>query len=310
MSPEEVKWNRQKLAIETRLKRTDQKLAREQFRATRGWRSLMTPTGGILIAATLGLIGTGVGKCADNQIESRKQQTALVLKASEVSSSGSADEQKVQRATNLLWFVQTQTLSLSNEVLAELRETAGVKPGQLVPPPTIVPSSGMSQEAPPRPNYSLVVPPKSAQQTNKAYKLLQLAVDEINKNVDRHNTPERIMEYWTATPIGNASVNTPWTAAFMSWLIKQVAPNEMRLSPAVAPLWLEAQAKQLSLRADEMPLPGDIAVFQFGGSPSHVGVVFNVSDAGVVAIAGNVQGAIHLRPYNRSNVMGWFRLRD
>jgi hypothetical protein len=310
MSPEEVKWNRQKLAIETKLKRIDQKFAREQFRATRGWRSLMTPTGAILIAATLGLMGTAVGKWADNQIESRKQQTALVLKASEVSTSGSAEEQKVQRAANLLWFVQTQTLSLSDEVLADLRQSAGVSPGQLVPPPTIVPSGGASPEAPPRPNYSVVAPPRSARQTEKAYKLLQLAVEEINKNVDRQNTPDRIMEYWRATPFGNSSVSTPWTAAFMSWLIKQVAPDEMKLSPMVGQLWDEARAKHLALRADETPLPGDIMVFGVNGSPAHVGVVFGVSDDRIVAIAGNVQGAIHLRPYNRSGIIGYFRLRD
>src|SRR5262245_49955666 len=108
-TPDQLQFERQRLAVETSLRRVDQRLARDQFEfqksqsASTGWKSLVTPTGGLLVAAALGLGGTAVGKWADNEIENQKQQTTIILKASEVPP-GVADEkvQEVQRARNLL----------------------------------------------------------------------------------------------------------------------------------------------------------------------------------------------------------------
>jgi hypothetical protein len=318
MSPEEVKLARQKLAIETWLKRTDQRLAREQFNfqqskeATLGWKGLMTPTGGILIAATLGLIGTAVGKCTDNEIESKKQQTAIVLKASEVSPALTLEQQATQRAQNLLWFAEAKYVSLSDDQLAQLRTQAGIAKGQPVPVPAILPAVPPIDPAV-RPNYKLEVPAKDPAQTNAAYRLLQLAVGEINKNVDRQSTPEQVLEYWSAVPIANVTVSMPWSGAFLAWLINKAAPNQMKLSPAIMLLWSEAEARGLVIAKDKA-LPGDIVVFRLGGATgpaSHAGVVYSVHADGFTSIEGNVGNGVRERA-NRMDerVLGFFRLKD
>jgi hypothetical protein len=72
---------------------------------------------------------------------------------------------------------------------------------------------------------------------------------------------EVVIGPWRATAFPGATISTPWSAAFITWLIKQAAPNQMKGSPGVAGLWSEAQSQQLVLRPDEKPLPGDIVVF-------------------------------------------------
>jgi hypothetical protein len=88
MTSEELNFERRRLAIETRLKRAEQRLARDQFEHQKalggGWRALLTPTGGVLMAAAIGLLGTAAAKWADNAIERTKQETMIILKASEV----------------------------------------------------------------------------------------------------------------------------------------------------------------------------------------------------------------------------------
>ena len=195
-------------------------------------------------------------------------------------------------------------------MVAELRKQAGVKEGQTVAPPTILPAGALSADVPPRPNYNLSLPAKPAQQTNAAYKLLQLAVGEINKNVDRQNTPERIMEYWSATSYP-ATITSPWSAAFISWLVKQAAPKQMEGSPSVAELWLQAGKHQLVLHPDEKPLPGDIVVFRAGGTANHVGVVYAIEGNDFTSIEGNAPNGIRQHAHKLdASILGFFRLKD
>ena len=320
MSPEELKLERQRLAVETALRRADQDLARKQFEFQRtqsiqstpsGWKALMTPTGGILLAATLGLLGTAVGKWADNTIETNKQQTAIILRASEVLPTLSADEQIKLRARNLLWFEQAQYITLPAAFVADLRSAAKLGEGQAVPPPAILSAATAPIDRSVPPNYSIPVPPAAPGQTKAAYKLLQIAVGELNANVHEGSNPQRILKYWTATPSPLASIKTPWSAVFISWLINGAAPGQMKLSPSVMELRSAAEQAGLMLKA-ERPLPGDIVLISAtsGGPAAIAGVVHSFDGDRPTVISGNVADAVHLRLFPAQNVVGYFRLKD
>ena len=149
MTPDE-QLARDKLAIETRLKRTDQEIARKQFALTRdrfeweksqaahsGWRLLLTPTGVVLAGAALGLLGTAAGKWADYQTTKRQQETTIILKASDVPATLSAKAQVEQRARNLLWFSQARYIELPPTFVIELTRAANLPAGETVPAPII-----------------------------------------------------------------------------------------------------------------------------------------------------------------------------
>jgi hypothetical protein len=61
MDPSELELARRKLAIETRLKRIDQELARKQIalaeKTPRGWHMMFTPAGAVVAAALLAFLG-------------------------------------------------------------------------------------------------------------------------------------------------------------------------------------------------------------------------------------------------------------
>ena len=168
MAPAEEKLARQKASTEARQKRAELRLAREKFESDRslerakfesnrhfeqqkldlqkeresadGFRALFTPTGVLVTVAALGLVGTGITKCTDNNIEKEKQKTTIILKASDVPAS-LGDQQKVQRAKNILWFVQTDLLSLPDATVKRLEQDAGIKPGEKVSPPVVTSSA-------------------------------------------------------------------------------------------------------------------------------------------------------------------------
>src|SRR5213075_2928617 len=48
------------------------------------------------------------------------------------------------------------------------------------------------------PNYNLVLPLKAADQTDAAYDLLRVAVEEINKDVEETDSVDRVLAYWEA----------------------------------------------------------------------------------------------------------------
>lgn len=116
---------RSKIAIDARLKRRDQQLAREQLELQKadfelrkrtatadGFHFLLTPTGVVLMGAALGLIGTALGKAADYAIKRRELETNIILKSSDVPSNADVNVQARQRALNLLWFAQADIRGL------------------------------------------------------------------------------------------------------------------------------------------------------------------------------------------------------
>src|ERR1700687_5137276 len=107
MDTAELELARKKLAIETRLKRIDQELMRKKLSSTAaapsGWRVISPPTGEAVAAAVLALLGTAAGKWGDYLATSRQQETNVIIKAGDVPTTLSAEEQEVQRARNLLW---------------------------------------------------------------------------------------------------------------------------------------------------------------------------------------------------------------
>ena len=135
---------------ETALKRAQTDLAREQSLLAKaqaeqakrhseldGFRALLTPTGGVILVAAIGLIGTAVGKWADMKATRLEQETSLILKASEIPSELSAEDQTKQRAKNLLWFAKTGYLQLDGARIARLEQDAGIEAGEDVGAPVI-----------------------------------------------------------------------------------------------------------------------------------------------------------------------------
>ena len=149
MTPSE-RFDRSKLAIETKLRRADQRLAQRQFQLSLdqfewqkkearqgGWRALLTPTGVVIVGAALGLIGTAAGKWADYLTTKRQQETNIILKASEVPQSLDLEAQEAQRASNLLFFAEAKYIDLPDSYIARLRLTSHIKEGQAPPPPIV-----------------------------------------------------------------------------------------------------------------------------------------------------------------------------
>jgi hypothetical protein len=143
MTPEELSFNRTKLAIETRLKRADQQLARAQFElqikqhASSGWKIFLTPIGAAIAAAALGLIGTATAKWADYVASKKQQETTIILKASEVPPTLSPTDQERQRARNLLWFADAKYIHLPDNYKEQLVSIAKLNPGESPPPPIV-----------------------------------------------------------------------------------------------------------------------------------------------------------------------------
>jgi hypothetical protein len=168
MTPDE-EFARKKLAIDTRLKRSDQALAREQLLLAQtqfewqksqakhsGWKALLSPTGVVLVAAAIGLIGTAIGKWADYRINKRQQETAVILKAVEVPQGLTLEAQAELRAKNLLWFADAGYIKLSQEYLDDLKGQAKAVPGQ----PLAAPIVQSQYLAPLAPSGSTFLPPK------------------------------------------------------------------------------------------------------------------------------------------------------
>lgn len=133
MDPSELELARRKLAIETRLKRIDQELARKQIalaeKTPHGWRVLFTPTGAIVAAALLAFLGTAAAKVFDAIASRRQSETSIILKASDVSNA-------TERANNLLWFLEAGYISLPNDFARQLREAAQLPKGKIPFAPT------------------------------------------------------------------------------------------------------------------------------------------------------------------------------
>lgn len=149
MTPDD-KLARTRLAIETALKRADQRLARKQYalaeaqfewqreQATHsGWKLLLTPTGVVIVGAAIGLLGTAAGKWADYLTTKRQQETTIILKASEVPLSLPPAQQDLQRARNLLWFAEANYIDLPTKFIAQLQKASKLEAGETLPPPIV-----------------------------------------------------------------------------------------------------------------------------------------------------------------------------
>jgi len=189
-----------------------------------------------------------------------------------------------------------------------------------------IPPSGASASIT-RPNYHLALPPDDAAQTRSARSLLGVAVSEINRNVDEDLAAERILEYWKSTTLVVADVRTtPWSAAFLSWLIRQSGNKDLAVSASNIAIWNDAVAKKLSfLPGEKVVLPGDIAIFTRRGSekieelrlgkmsflPAGSGVVYSSDQEKISSIEGNVGNAIRLRDHLLADaIIGFIRLAD
>lgn len=148
----EERLARSKLAIETKLKREDQALARKQADLAEaqfewqkeqgshsGWKAIFTPTGVVLVGAAVGLMGTAVGKWADYLSTKKQQETTIILKASDVPQALSPQAQDIQRARNLLWFAEARYIDLPDQFVAQLKTASKLAPGQVLPPPVLQP---------------------------------------------------------------------------------------------------------------------------------------------------------------------------
>jgi hypothetical protein len=126
---------------EVRVEQARLDLERERFEweksqaSGRGIRTLLTPTGVVLVGAALGLIGTALGKYADYMNSKRQQETNVILKASDVQ--GDPAKVKEQRANNLLWFTGAGYIDLPTEFTDQLRKDAHLAEGEIPATPVI-----------------------------------------------------------------------------------------------------------------------------------------------------------------------------
>jgi hypothetical protein len=192
-----------------------------------------------------------------------------------------------------------------------------------------LPAAG-ARLSPDHPNYNLPPPADNPQQTRAANRLLRVAVAEINRNVDEDTATDRIQQYWRATNTQVTDVKMPWSAAFLSWLIREAGNRDrLPMSATNIAIWNDAVQKKLTFLPNEKPvLPGDIVVQARagGGGPSlddiragkidfvssSSGIVYSVGPDKFSVIVGNTGDAIRLRDLTLSNstLVGFIRLSD
>ncbi|HWY51625.1 MAG TPA: hypothetical protein VNW72_09095 [Chthoniobacterales bacterium] len=149
MDADELDLARKKLAIDTRLRRVDQELARRRLSldtvTPSGWRVLLTPTGAAVAGAILALLGTAAGKWADYLANRRQQETSVIMKAGDVPIALAPEQQDTQRARNLLWFSQAGYIHLPGSFVAQLQQAAKLPSGQTIDAPIIQSSATTNQ---------------------------------------------------------------------------------------------------------------------------------------------------------------------
>jgi GH24 family phage-related lysozyme (muramidase) len=127
---EEIKLRKRELAIkekELKFKQTEsEKITKKSFGT-----QLISPVGIAVVVALIGLIGTVINNIVNSRQARKKQQSDLIIKMSEIS-----DEK--QRASNLLFFEKGGFISLSKDYLQYLRNIAGLKENENIPPPSII----------------------------------------------------------------------------------------------------------------------------------------------------------------------------
>jgi hypothetical protein len=298
--------------------------------ADQRWARWTNPLVLAVFAAALAALGNAwlayVNGAAQREIERTRSDGQLLIENSKAEAARilevikTADPEKA--AVNLAFLLDAGLIADDARRAALKTFLDNRKPGE---GPSIPPTGAAAPFS--RPNYNLPLPPENPAQTKAAIRLLAVAVAEINRNIDEEVTAERIMQYWRAIPSFSApSVQMPWSAAFLSWLIREAGNTDnLPMSAAGMTIWRDALAKKLTFIPNEKPvLPGDIVIFLRGSQnmedvragkvssgPTGSGIVYSSSADKLSAIEGNVGNAIRLHEHLMTEkIVGFIRLSD
>lgn len=132
-----LKLDRQRLAVETMLKRRDQQFQRYQFEVTRrgpaGWALVATPIGAAVIAGIVALFGTVWNAYQANRLEDARQKASFQLERQRLEGSlildaiktvGIGAEREKQAAANLLFLAEMGLITLPPSKVQPLRDAA------------------------------------------------------------------------------------------------------------------------------------------------------------------------------------------
>jgi len=176
--------------------------------------------------------------------------------------------------------------------------------------------------------YNLSMPADSPSQSRIGRRMLQLAINEANTGVHEVAQSDRVADYWSSLglPYTGLDRTFPWSAAFVSWVIKQSGnPHGLQLSPTHISNWRYASEKGLTIGPDgASPVPGDIAVrtrresdvdawnSQDALAPGFSGFVYEVNADEIVVIGGNASHSVRPTIWHRDDprILGFIRLPD
>jgi hypothetical protein len=268
------------------------------------------------IEATLG----EQGRAADAEREANKDERAFAFKIIEVELAKSSDTK--DRARVLLFLVRAGILnSLNRNELEQmaLNDLGATEAANVGIPPTLGSAS--------RPSYDLPVPSAVEGQTPAASRLLEIAIREINEDIDEVSTPETVKKYWSVLPGFGSDVapEMPWSGAFIAWLVSESGnPDQLQLSANHWAMWKSCLSAGIAFQAaDKAPLPGDLVFFSRSPADTErfraasgsaiaglAGVVHEVKDGSITVIAGNTNNGVRLVTYalNDARLVGFARL--
>lgn len=214
---EKLKLERQRLAIDTQLKKREMRFQRHQFEATRKgfaiWAQVITPVGAAIFAGIVGLFGTVWNGYQSNLIETKKQianeklerqklESTLILDA--IKTAGTGEEKDKHTAANLLFLSDAGFITLPAEKIDIIKEKAGDTLPSL---PNIRESN--SSNGPITPTLEVPVPAKNykAQRDLKDIKFIVIHATESQPDDDAksmvqffHTTDRRASSHYL---IGN-----------------------------------------------------------------------------------------------------------
>lgn len=222
-----------------------------------------------------------------------------------------------QRANTLLFLAKAGVLDGLNVVALEQIALGATQPEASVSIPSTIGQS--------TPIYDLPLPAVDPGQTAAANQLHILAVTELNADVDELESADRVATYWSALdePLPGVDATTPWSGAFIAWLVRQVGnPDGLALSAAHMTTFYSGRSLGIMLGPDEPPLPGDIVYYVRSDAdaatvlsegrfvPGTAGVVHEVVDGVVTSIGGNVGNGIRLmeHPLDNPQLLGYLRI--
>ncbi len=140
--------------------------------------------------------------------------------------------------------------------------------------------------------------------STKARSALQWAKQELAKGITEKNNQSYISQAYSR------GKNQPWCADFVSTAYQQAGGSPFGHQSAVRDIWAWGQKNQRAfLKGTYTPQPGDLIIFDVGGSPNHIGIVESVEGGKVKTIEGNSSDALKRREYPLSakNIRGYVR---